>query len=417
MRHVLILSAALLGSSLAAPLLITPSTQQTQPGALVILSASEEVNWSASGGTLGSTRGTRIVLEAPRTGGTVTITVQDPKDATRKAFAVVQVVAPAVAAFPWRTHTFAAGASFSTAVSADGSLWTWGLNTQFQVPGGKSSAVTIPVRSEGMSGMVTVGASRFLNADIAGVALAKNGTLWAWGTDHPTPAAIDKNLKYADYNFCLVDSAGDGRFTMSDGMDRSLSPLKTVAYVTSVQNSYDSGGSLAVLSSDGTVAISRFCISNDVNPAPVAVDGLTQVTDVTSIFEDLSIALRRDGTAVLIDSSNDVPTYQDLAGFSGIRAIASSGKRGGGGWGYAVMNDGTVRGFVLDDSRVPSVPAPVAGLAGIVDVSVSGSHALFLRRDGTLFALGLNGDGELGNGTTQDTTTPVEVIGVKATVR
>jgi len=363
----------------------------------VILSASEEVNWSTNAGTLGSTRGTRIVLEAPRNGGTVTITVQDLKDATRKAFAVVQVAAPVTSTVPWRTHTFAAGAKFS----ADGSLWTWGLNNQFQVPGSKAGVVSIALQNEALSGMATVGASGYLNTDITAVALAKNGTLWAWGGDHPTPVAIDRNIRYAGYTYCLVGTAGDGQYFTSSGNARTTNPQIKEAYVTSVQNDSDGSGSLAVLSQDGTVAVSAFCASSDLEDGPVTVDGLTHVTDVTSIDEDLSIALRQDGSAVLIDNTHyRQPTFRDLAGFNSIRVIASAGQGDHAGCGFTIMQDGTVRSFELDDSRVPTVPVPVPGLANIVDVSITGSHALFLRQDGTLFALGLNSDGELGNGIT-----------------
>ena len=417
MRHILMLTATLFTSALAAPLVITPSTQQAQPGALVILSASEEVTWTTSGGILGSTRGTRIVLETPKNGGNVTVTVQDPKDATRKAFAVVQVLAPITVTVPWRTHTFAAGESFSAAVSTDGSLWTWGLNDQFQVPGSKSARVNIPLRTEGLNDMSTVGTSK-VNTSTAAVALAKNGTLWAWGREHPTPAAIDKNLKYVDYSYCLVGSEGDGQYFLLEQSGRTVAPQKTVAYVTSLENAYTTGGALAVVMQDGTVAVSSQCYVDDSQRGPITVSGLSNVTDVTTISRNLSIALRRDGTAVLIDNTTaSPPTFRDLAGFSGIRVLASNGKRGGSGWGFVVMQDGTVRSFELDDSRIPSVPVPVRGLANIVDVSVSESHALFLRQDGTLFALGLNDDGELGNGTTQDAETPVEVIGIKVAVR
>lgn len=414
MRHVLTLGMTLLSISLAAPLTITPSAQVALPGSLVILSASEEVNWTTTGGALGSTRGTRIVLEAPRNGGNITVTAQDPKDVTRKAFAVVQISTPAVNVIPWRTHTFAAGASFSAAVSPDGSLWTWGLNSQSQIPGGKTNTVTVPLRTEGISNLMNVGTSRFRDTSIAGIALAKNGTLWSWGENHKTLAAIDKNVAYVDYSTCLVVSAGDGTFSSSTGNGRTKNDAKQVAYVTSGESKHGGGNSLMIFRKDGTVAISPHCDLG--SGEAIVIDGLKNVIDVTSVFEELYIALRNDGSAVLINNSSERPEVQELAGFTSIRTIASSSKRGGGGWGFVITNDGMVRGFELDGSNIPTVPKPVAGLSDMVDVSVSGSHALFLRKDGTLFALGLNNDGELGNGTTQDSDTPVQVTGLKVAV-
>ncbi len=404
MRHFLILSFAFLSSALAAPLVVTPATQQVPPGGLVILSASEEVNWFSSGGALGSMRGTRIVLEAPRTGGNVTITIQDPKDASRKAFAVVQVAMPATNAIPWRVHTFAAGASFSTAISADGSLWTWGLNDKFQVPSGKAGNVLIPVRAEGLSGLVSVGAAKFLDVDNAGITLAKNGTLWLWGRSHKNPSAVDKNVMYADYSTCLVVSSGDGTFAVSEGNGRRKNDYRQIAYVTS---GYRNSTQLAI-SQNGNVLVSGEC-GRGLN----VVDGLKDAVDITPVGDDVDIVLKQDGSVVLLKTSESPVNFQELAGFSNVRIIGSSSRRGGGGWGFVVMKDNTVRGFELDDSNIPSVPKPVAGLSDIIDVSVSGSHALFLRKDGTLFAIGLNDNGELGNGTTQDSSTPVEVVGLK----
>jgi alpha-tubulin suppressor-like RCC1 family protein len=414
MRHFLTLGFALLSSALAAPLFITPATQQTPPGGLVILSASEEVNWSSSGGILGSTHGTRVVLEAPRTGGSVTVTIQDPKDITRKAFAIVQVLVPEIVTVSWHTRTFAAGSSFSTAVSTDGSLWTWGLNDQFQVPGGKSNSVSIPIRVEGLSNLINVGAAHSLDASFAGVALSKNGTLWAWGSGHKTPASIDKNISYFDYNTCLITSPGDGTLSVSTRNGIVTYELKQVGYATTGEgtDSYDSSLSLAVISKTGAVSIADSC-GKDVK----VVGGLTDVKDISPVGKDLYIALHKDGSAVLIDNKSNVPIFRELAGFTNIHIVSSYLKRGGGGWGYAIMADGTVRGFELDDSGIPSVPKPVVGLTDIVDVSVSDSHALLLRKDGTLFAVGLNGDGELGNGTTQDSLTPVEVVGLKVALR
>ncbi len=52
----------------------------------------------------------------------------------------------------------------------------------------------------------------------------------------------------------------------------------------------------------------------------------------------------------------------------------------------------------------------VDGLSDIVSISAGYSHTLALRNDGTVWAFGTNGDGELGNGDTNDSSVPVQVI-------
>jgi alpha-tubulin suppressor-like RCC1 family protein len=44
-------------------------------------------------------------------------------------------------------------------------------------------------------------------------------------------------------------------------------------------------------------------------------------------------------------------------------------------------------------------------------------HALAVRSDGTVWAWGLNEDGELGDGTTTDRNTPVQVAGLTGSPR
>ena len=48
-------------------------------------------------------------------------------------------------------------------------------------------------------------------------------------------------------------------------------------------------------------------------------------------------------------------------------------------------------------------------LTGVVDVSVGGFHSIYLKSDGTAWGLGNNGLGRLGDGTTSNSNVPVQV--------
>ena len=59
-----------------------------------------------------------------------------------------------------------------------------------------------------------------------------------------------------------------------------------------------------------------------------------------------------------------------------------------------------------------STPVRVEGLSGVVDVSSGRQHSLALKTDGTVWAWGGNDAGQLGDGTTANRITPIRVIGL-----
>jgi len=54
----------------------------------------------------------------------------------------------------------------------------------------------------------------------------------------------------------------------------------------------------------------------------------------------------------------------------------------------------------------------VSGLTGVTALAAGGFHSLAMRGDGTVWAWGSNVYGQLGDGTTPQRTTPVQVPGV-----
>jgi uncharacterized repeat protein (TIGR01451 family) len=82
----------------------------------------------------------------------------------------------------------------------------------------------------------------------------------------------------------------------------------------------------------------------------------------------------------------------------------------GGGSDYSgVIGDGTSSAHHL-------TPAQVTGLSDAVQLAGGGYHTLALKADGTVWAWGRNGYGQLGDGTRTDRSTPVQVSGLSGVV-
>jgi alpha-tubulin suppressor-like RCC1 family protein len=73
-------------------------------------------------------------------------------------------------------------------------------------------------------------------------------------------------------------------------------------------------------------------------------------------------------------------------------------------WGY--NGDGELGNGTAIDSHVP---VAVNGLGGVVAIAGGYFHSLALRSDGTVMAWGSNSSGQLGNGNTTNSSAPVAV--------
>lgn len=82
---------------------------------------------------------------------------------------------------------------------------------------------------------------------------------------------------------------------------------------------------------------------------------------------------------------------------------------------YFVKTDGTLWGMgannfgQLGDGSTTDRSVPVQIATGVSQVAAGGFHAVFLKTNGTLWSTGRNNSGQLGDGTTTDRNTPVQI--------
>jgi alpha-tubulin suppressor-like RCC1 family protein len=171
-------------------------------------------------------------------------------------------------------------------------------------------------------------------------------------------------------------------------------------------------------------------INGTVEHHPIAASGLTGMTAIGG-GANFTVALKNDNTAWTWGSNaegelgngsmanfSNVPVQ--VISLTGVTSIARGIQHA-----IALLSNGTVwdwgyNGFgQLGNGTINSmsnVPVQVSGLTGITAIAGGAYHSLALKSDGTVWAWGYNGSGELGNGNNTNTLVPVQVSGLTGVI-
>ncbi|MCL2556926.1 MAG: hypothetical protein FWE09_00445 [Treponema sp.] len=242
--------------------------------------------------------------------------------------------------------TIATGALHSLGIRSDGTLWSWGSNSNGQL-GRPSSADRVPRRVGSASDWIAVAAG-FSH----GLGIRADGSLWAWGNNGN-------------------GQLGDGTTTQRGTPTRIGSPSDWVAVFA---GQYCSFG----IRANGTLWAWGYNANNQLGDGTI-----TQRSTPTQV-----------GTA-----SDWVAVAAGEAHSFGIRANGTLW-----GWGintYNQLGDGT--------TTQRSTPTQVGTASDWAAVAAGALHSLGIRSDGTLWAWGYNQDGFLGDGTSTRRTTPTRI--------
>jgi alpha-tubulin suppressor-like RCC1 family protein len=161
---------------------------------------------------------------------------------------------------------------------------------------------------------------------------------------------------------------------------------------------------------------------------PVHVVALTNITSIASGMNH-SLALDSNGAlwawgqdnrGQLGNGSSNTNLPIQVLGMTNVMAVASHGISDGDdgvyGLSSAVKTNGTVWMWGVGDSEdilsFGSSPGQITGVSNVITAAVGSDHALALESNGTVWAWGENYFGQLGNGTTTDSSTPVQVAGL-----
>ncbi len=166
-------------------------------------------------------------------------------------------------------------------------------------------------------------------------------------------------------------------------------------------------------------------------PTLQAVSGLADATAIASGANHV-LALRRDGSVAAWgyggagQLGHGVETHRELtpvvpAGLANVTAVAAGEfhslalKADGSVWAWGLNTDGQCGTGSTAVAR-HLTPQQVPGISAAIAIAAGGKHSLALLADGSVVAWGNNASGQLGNGTTTSSAAPVAVSGLAAGV-
>lgn len=313
-------------------------------------------------------------------------------------FAVVLAFLSSLAVAQPRIVSLASAWTHTLALADDGTVWAWGNNEWGGLGNDYVRFQHTPEQVPGLSDMVAVGTGA--------LALKNDGTVWIWG---PTSE--------------ILDDGTDGKRGLGVG-GVAPHPVRGLADISAVL--MGPRGILA-LRRDGTVwsvgsdAASAWSCCAAGGPVPLPVQNLSDIVAIASGI-DFSVALKRDGSVwgwglMLSDVLGPNEPYGEtppkrMPGLDDVVQLAAGGQTIA-----AIKRDGSVWLLTGEFYGVPvqsgsGVAQQVAGISDAISIAVGGAHTLVARSDGTVWGWGDGSDGELGASVNGIVSEPTQVVGI-----
>jgi alpha-tubulin suppressor-like RCC1 family protein len=297
------------------------------------------------------------------------------------------------------------GASHSCALLVTGRVKCWGLNSSGQLGNGTTTNSAVPVLVSSLNGVLAITAGGAHSC-----ALLVSGAVKCWG----------RNGSGQLGNGSTARSSTPATVALLTGLTPATA-AKTITAGSSHTCASLANGRVMCWGFNANGQLGNGTTASSLNP--VAVSALTRITSVTA---GGSHSCAISGTSIVscwgLNTSGQLGNGATTSSSTPVRVINLPGPRtveAGVSHSCASLADGTLRcwglnanGRLGDGSRTSkSTPVTVTNLGGLITgtltVTAGGSHSCTISAVGTVSCWGRNANGQLGNGTTTSSSTPV----------
>jgi alpha-tubulin suppressor-like RCC1 family protein len=297
------------------------------------------------------------------------------------------------------------GGTHGIALKTNGTLWSWGCNGDGRLGDGTTIFKSSPVQVAG--GFTDWCRIERVMADHTFV-FRSNGTVWGWGSNGQGRLGDNSTVNKSS-PVQLLDVFSDWT-QISPGQQHSLGLRSNgTIWAWGLNSSGQLGDNTVIAKSSPVSVVGEFCDWCQLSSGSIHSLGLRTNGTLWAWGNNGSGRLG-DGTTIFKSSPVQVAGgFTDWCYMNGAN-IHSLGQRSNGTlWSWGCNGQGR-----LGDNTTTNRSSPVSVVGGFTDwccVEVKEGHVTALRSNGTLWAWGRNPSGELGDGTTISTSSPVSVIG------
>jgi alpha-tubulin suppressor-like RCC1 family protein len=330
-----------------------------------------------------------------------------------------------------QAHAIAAGIAHTCAITPEGGVQCWGNNNFGQLGDGSNKGSNVPVNVVGISGGKTIVAGGNHTCVLTG------SDVWCWGqnskgqlgdgstTDRNIPVKVLSNVTDItaglDYT-CAIMTYGQVMCWGNNDKGQLANGTKTDSAVPTLA-SLITGISNVDAGQDKSCGLTGAGLLRCVNKSNAQDLGKVSPNTAQPPLTTLEVAVNRFGTIVLALNGNGEAIVFQGGKFQTVNNVTQATDVDSGvGHMCALLMDGTVKcwgqnsfGQLGINSQANSVdPQQVKGVSAAWQLAVGKNHACVLITSSTpgiddIQCWGLNTDGQLGNGTNQNSMVPVYV--------